>query len=329
MIKYNFERQFIEVFRQNGLDIGLLLRNCHLPEDLFGRTTPLVTADEYFTIVEEAGRMVPDAEVVLNIATAQQVETFVPATFMAYCSDCGLNFLRRFAEYDRLVAPVRISLREKDEEVHITFQSIPNERPLPSVLVEFKMAYLVNFLRKATLQHIVPVRVECMHTPFSAVIQDYLECDIRQSDRVRLTLQKSDLLLPFTSRNDTMLRYIEPELQRRLHEMEENDDIGTRVCSALTELLPIGKTRIEDVAAKLCMSVRTLQRRLKEEQTTFQKQLNTTRMLQAKAYLRNGVNTSEEVAFLLGYEDTTSFIRAFNSWTNMTVSQFLRKTKEY
>lgn len=327
MNKYNFERQFIEVFRQNGLDIGLLLRNCQLPEDLFNRSSAMLTGEEYFAVVEQAGLMSSNPTVVLNVATVQQVETFIPASFMAYCSDCGLNFLRRFSDYDRLVAPVRIHVIEKDDIVQLTLKAVPEDRALPSVLVEFKMAYLTNILRKATLHTIVPLKVESVHRPFSNIIKDYLGCEVQEGCLDRITFKRSDLLLPFQSRNDSMLKYIEPELKRRLSEMDEDDDIVSRVRSALTELLPIGKTRIEDVAMKLCMSVRTLQRRLTERHTNYQQQLSTTRMLQAQNYLRCGTSSREEIAFLLGYDDTTAFLRAFNSWTGMTISEFISQNK--
>ncbi|MDO4497455.1 MAG: AraC family transcriptional regulator, partial [Bacteroidales bacterium] len=172
------------------------------------------------------------------------------------------------------------------------------------------------------------IKLECVQEAFSPLIREFLGCDVLQSEQVRITFAREDLLLPFMSRNDSIRKYIEPELQRRLSEMEEDDDIGTRVRSALTELLPLGKSRIEDVASKLCMSVRTLQRRLKEAQTSYQQQLGTTRMLQAKAYLLNGTSTSEEIAFLLAYEDTTAFLRAFNKWTGQSVGQFLKSIKE-
>jgi len=97
------------------------------------------------------------------------------------------------------------------------------------------------------------------------------------------------------------------------------------VRSALIELLPAGKTTIEDVASVLCMSRRTLQRKLSEENTTFQQQLNATRLLLAKNYLANGHRSSDDIASLLGYEDTTSFLRAFNTWTGMTVSEYKAK----
>ena len=124
-----------------------------------------------------------------------------------------------------------------------------------------------------------------------------------------------------------MWEFLEPELQKRLYEMEKDDSYSARVRSALTELLPGGMSNIDDVAAKLGISKRTLQRKLTEEDTSFQKQLNGTRELLAKNYLRNTDMSSDDIAFLLGYQELNSFLRAFSLWTGMSISEY-RKNGE-
>lgn len=61
---------------------------------------------------------------------------------------------------------------------------------------------------------------------------------------------------------------------------------------------------------------------LQEEGTTFQKQLNHTRALLAKNYLKNANLASEDIAFLLGYQDVTSFFRTFSLWNGQGMSDY-------
>lgn len=109
-----------------------------------------------------------------------------------------------------------------------------------------------------------------------------------------------------------------------IKELSKNDSNSARVRSSLIELLPAGEGSIDNVASKLGLSKRTLQRKLKEEDTTFQKQLNHIRELLARHYLKNSDMTSDDIAYLLGYQDLNSFVRAFNVWTGMTVSEYKR-----
>ena len=122
-----------------------------------------------------------------------------------------------------------------------------------------------------------------------------------------------------------MWDYFEPELRKRLSELDVDDTYAARVRSALIELLPAGEGSIDDVSSKLGYSKRTLQRKLKEEDTTFQKQLNHTRELLARHYLKNSDMITDDIAYLLGYQDLNSFVRAFHIWTGMTISEYKRK----
>ena len=119
-----------------------------------------------------------------------------------------------------------------------------------------------------------------------------------------------------------MWKFFEPELKKRLGELETDDSFSARTRSALVELLPAGKAAIEDVADALGISKRSLQRKLKDEDTTFQKQLNHTRELLAKNYIQNTKLSSEDIAYLLGYQDLNSFFRAFSIWTGKSVTEY-------
>ncbi|HTB74146.1 MAG TPA: AraC family transcriptional regulator [Polyangiaceae bacterium] len=75
---------------------------------------------------------------------------------------------------------------------------------------------------------------------------------------------------------------------------------------------------VEKVARSLGMSPRTLQRRLGELGTTYQKLLDEVRHRSARRLLANTDLAAAEVAFLLGFEELNSFTRAFHSWEGTT-----------
>ena len=83
--------------------------------------------------------------------------------------------------------------------------------------------------------------------------------------------------------------------------------------------LPGSACAIDDVCRALGLSRRTLQRKLKEENTSFQQQLNHTRELLTKNYLRNTTLSAEDIAYLLGYQDLNSFYRALSLWTGKSI----------
>ncbi len=70
------------------------------------------------------------------------------------------------------------------------------------------------------------------------------------------------------------------------------------------------------------MSRRTLQRRITAEGTNFRDLLMEARRQLARHYLRQPEIGTSEAAFLLGFEDTNSFYRAFRAWENATPGEW-------
>ena len=115
-----------------------------------------------------------------------------------------------------------------------------------------------------------------------------------------------------------MWLFFEPSLRQRLADLDRTAGMAERVRSTLLETLPAGEVSMQVISRKLAVSARTLQRRLQDEGTSFQQTLDTLRESLAHHYLRSTDMSSAEISFLLGFEDSNSFARAFQSWTGKT-----------
>jgi AraC-like DNA-binding protein len=79
--------------------------------------------------------------------------------------------------------------------------------------------------------------------------------------------------------------------------------------------LPYGHPNIDSVAALQRISVRTLQRRLKDWGFSFQELVDDIRRAEAIELVLGRKHSAMEIAFLLGYSDHAHFTRAFKRWT--------------
>src|SRR3546814_8790271 len=70
------------------------------------------------------------------------------------------------------------------------------------------------------------------------------------------------------------------------------------------------------------MTERTLLRRLRDENTTFQEVLERLREELAFDYLRRDNLTMEKIAYLLGFSSSSAFSRAFVRWTGQRPSDW-------
>jgi AraC-like DNA-binding protein len=89
----------------------------------------------------------------------------------------------------------------------------------------------------------------------------------------------------------------------------------------LKRLLGGPRPEINEVAKELGMSSRTLQRRITDEGTSYRQLLNDARHELARFYLKEPSLSVSEIAYLLSYEDPSSFFRAFHGWEGTTPSE--------
>ena len=96
---------------------------------------------------------------------------------------------------------------------------------------------------------------------------------------------------------------------------------------ALMELLPSGAPSKAQVARRLATSPRSLQRLLAAEGTSFSELLADARLALARSYLDEGRLPVTEIAFVLGFADTSAFSRAFRRWTGIAPSDWSKRAR--
>lgn len=99
------------------------------------------------------------------------------------------------------------------------------------------------------------------------------------------------------------------------------EDIVNRTRAAILDSLGDGKATEKAVANLLHISPRQLNRKLKEENTTFKNLLLECRRELAEQYINDSTVTLTEISFLLGFAETSSFSRAYKRWEGVSPSQ--------
>jgi AraC-like DNA-binding protein len=102
--------------------------------------------------------------------------------------------------------------------------------------------------------------------------------------------------------------------------------LRSRVSDYLLRNGYLGVLSLGETAANFNMSVRTLQRRLKDEDISFDVLADQVRKSLATNYLRSGIYPVKEISWMLGYKDLGNFTRSFKRWTGMTPSTYLDKS---
>ena len=117
---------------------------------------------------------------------------------------------------------------------------------------------------------------------------------------------------------------LESHALERLRHLPENPSVADRARALLAEELSRGAPTAALLAALLRMSLRTLDRALAAEGTSFRRLLEQLRREASARALAESRHSVSEVAFLLGFNDLSAFYRAFKRWTGQTPVQFRR-----
>jgi AraC-like DNA-binding protein len=307
-----------------GVNGPNVLRRAQLPGDLFARPNTRLDSETYFKLwaAIEADAGTEDGPVPLRLAKRMSSDWFEPELFVALCSDDMNGALARLAKYKRLAGPMALHIERTERKTTATLEFLDHSMPPPPVLMAFKLVFLVQLARLATRSRLHPLRVGWPQPPQSAqearAYADYFGVSVDKAPVPTLVFSAEDAQQPFLTANHGMWSFFEPALRQRLTDLDRHATTADRVRSALLEALPAGELSMQAVCRKLGVSSRTLQRRLQEEGTSFQQTLDNLRNALAHHYLQNSLMSGAEIAFLLGFEDPNSFIRAFQAWTGST-----------
>ncbi len=301
-----------------GVDPQDLLRHARLPLDLFAQAQPVLSPEDYFRLWRSLEALHGAPDLPLLLGQAVPVESFSPPVFAALCSPDLRVALERLSHYKRLIGPLTLDVAPVPGGASVGYGALEGHA-LPASFAATELVFLVALARKATRARLEPLAVHLPEPPRNLdAYASFFGVPVTQGAAATIEFSDADLARPFLSANDAMFALFEPELRTRLSRLEREEAFKTRVRACLVEMLAGGRFAMADVAGRLNMSTRTLQRRLSDEGTSFQAELADLRASLAMTYLRDTSHSSAEISFLLGYDDPNSFFRAFHAWTGST-----------
>jgi AraC-like DNA-binding protein len=148
----------------------------------------------------------------------------------------------------------------------------------------------------------------------------FFGCPVTAGDQDTLHFDARQLEQPLPSSNPELARHNDAAVREYLARVETGT-IVDRTRTAIAELTT-REVSPDMVAKKLGMSLRSLQRSLREHGTSYEDLLRDVRRELACAYLREGRYSVTEIAFLLGYDSLSAFARAFKRWTGKPPSEY-------
>lgn len=130
------------------------------------------------------------------------------------------------------------------------------------------------------------------------------------------------LALPLDKGDQQLLPILESHAETIVTQLSEQSNIVAEVCSLIAKQLAMGKFKQADIAEAMGLGYKTLQRRLKDQQTSFQTLLDQTRLHLAEQGLKQPKPDIDALSIQLGFTETRSFFRWFKKLTTLTPGEY-------
>jgi len=231
----------------------------------------------------------------------------------------------RFSELSVLLS--KVSFREDHERVSFIVDMAHLPTSIHRFMFERYFSGNVSFLREVTPDYDFS-GLE-LHLPFSDPVYEHQLASITglrvlpRQNCFAISAPKELLDTPFPQTDPIAHAHFVAECEKILNQHRELPNYAERVRSYIVQEQQFSP-RLSDVAKFMCISDRTLRRRLQEEQQSFHDIVLATKMTLAKELLLTTGLAVKVVATRLDYSESASFVRAFKKWWGMTPAEIKR-----
>lgn len=318
-----------------GIDTRLVWQRMRVTEELLSDQairTPHQAQTRFWRVLEEVSS---DPNIGLHLAENMPVYKGQVLQYLFLSSPTLGDGLKRALNYQRLLSDaVNAELVEQGDisylqlsaktggldGIHIKANEVQGVRHL----AECVLLGLVKFFQDITEEHFELTQVDFTHSEPEQVSEHQRLLGDRilfSQSNLRLYFPTSILSFPSSTAEPELLELHEKLASEHVAKLEQQD-ISERVKRVFAEVLESGDVTLESVSERLGIKPRTLRTKLSEADTSFNKLLAEYRCYLAKKLLAKTNETIDEIVYLTGFSEPSTFYRAFKNWTGMTPIEY-------
>jgi AraC-like DNA-binding protein len=307
-----------------GVSRLAVLQQARLPFSLLQDKRPVVSTSQWFALWKALETLNDDPALGLKIGSDIPVDVYDPVFISGLCAHTFREALYNVGRYKQQFCSEEMRVVEDQNLCQIEIVWTATQEPTPHLLVDGLFASQMMLLQRGSGLALYPERIRFARKAQNlSLYQNFFHCPVdfdAESNAIIFSTQMMDT--PFHTFNPDMLALLLPQLEAQLNEGLAQQSLSQHVKLLLQTRLPRKQPTMQQIAQELNISSRTLQRQLSKEGTGFQQLLDLARHELAQKYLQTASLDLSEIAYLLGYEEASSFHRAFHQWEGVSPGQW-------
>ena len=283
----------------------------------------MVAADQYYDFFASLAQRDPDGLTLpLRVGATMKSDEY-GAFGLAWKSAPDLRgSFARSARYGHVLGNAETySLEQSNEGWFFCLDKAGNAEAGMLLSNEASMSAVMTICQEVATQPFQQLGVYFKHEARGdpAAYEKHFNCPVHfNSGRDALLIGEASLDVPNKLGDETIAKFFDQHLEEELAKRAEPDSLDKRVRLAVAKMLSEGVPTLSTVAGSLGMSARTLQRRLSDQDKSFQQLVDQARRELAQQLLRETTYSLAEIAFLTGFAEQSGFTRAFKRWAGDT-----------
>lgn len=316
----------VDLARQRGLCVDAVLRDCHLPVERLHSPSTSVTREQELKVFENLLALSGDATLGLEIGRRLHVSCFGLAGYTMLVSDTVQDAIDCLSTFPLLMGLYfTVTTREEGDRTAIVIGDYSYSKLLEPMCTDMLLAAIMAIVGDLAGHPIKPMSVSLQHnySPDPDFCAELFGCDVSYGARENAISFPTPL---FRQRGPLANAVSGEALYQQCLDMERDwaSKASRDLISQIRELLARDLSEFNTlgrVAEHFFLTERTLRRRLKSINISFQQLLDEARQKRAEELLLDGMKIVE-IAEFLGYSDIASFRHAFRRWTGLSPSEY-------
>jgi len=325
-INSSFLDGFSELVIERGGNPASLYEEAELSPEAASGKEMLIPFDRQNKLLDIAALKLDFPYLALELARRQTIAIYGPLASMVVASENLGEALKIFIDHIQLrVQTVKLCLALKGDAAEFSIESDFTKVANSVRFQDHGLALAYNLIKILYGQQLSPRGVYFRHAEIGDpdYYSRYFSCPVAfNSPKLSMTFNASILTQPVCE----TAKAIPMRLRQYLEDRHE-DNFVEQVKHCIALMLVSDECRIETVAHAIGYSKRTLQRRLKEQDTNFQALIDSVRYQQAKTYINHPYYRLTDIAAVLGYSELSAFTRSFRRWYGVSPQQWRNRQK--
>ncbi len=328
-----FAAALLDYAVEKGADRGQLLDVSGLTHDALAKQDGRILVSAYHALIGAAIAATGDGALVMRHTMESKLESMSIVGQIVHSSNSMVHSMQQLNRYARLMADVdimqgadRFEVAVEDDKVWIV-DHLPQPYQTP-MAIEASFSRFISEFRRSFPDKVFGIEMEVTYPPppYMSAYAELLKVPVRfNGTRNALRIDRFWLDTDFDPGNEYIFAIFTDHADALLAELETSDTIRAKVEAQILPALHTGTISMDKISRDMGMSRQTLYRRLQEEGLTFAQVHDELRSRMARDYLTASKVSVNETAYLLGFSEASSFVRAFKRWTGQSPKAYRDK----